>query len=249
MSFVITTVSPKSVVQVSDTRLSSLSDQSVLSEELRKTLVVTGRVTQFVLGWCGLATAGKDHSTAEWIFKVLYGMSAVDLNPDQIVEKLAELATRQFGALNLKDKRCHFLLGGWHKSEPFLGVISNYSNLDSLEAHEPDLKHHIPSFSDAAAATPRFQAWILRFRNLTERHYVVNVFGDCPAEKLKTHFRGLEGLLKKGAEARTLSAACRQIVLEAGRHSKTIGKNLVSVEMQRGGETHCSYYSDEGAEV
>jgi hypothetical protein len=142
------------------------------------------------LYWDGAPSQLLEKTTAQpnGYFKVLYGMNPVDLDPDQIVGKLAELATRQFGALNLKDKRCHFLLGGWHKSKPFLGVISNYSTLDSLEAHEPDLKHPIPSFSDAAVATPSFQAWIVRFRNLTERHYVVDVFGDCAAEKLKTHF-------------------------------------------------------------
>jgi hypothetical protein len=77
----------------------------------------------------------------------------------------------------------------------------------------------------------------------------VNVTGDCNPAKLRTHFRGLEGLLKKGAGGAEISSVCRQIVLEAGRHGKTIGKDLIAVEMDRTGHTHCSHYSEDGAEV
>jgi hypothetical protein len=42
---------------------------------------------------------------------------------------------------------------------------------------------------------------------------------------------------------------CRQIVLEAGRHGKTIGKDLIAVEMDSTGHNHCSHYSEDGAEV
>jgi hypothetical protein len=42
---------------------------------------------------------------------------------------------------------------------------------------------------------------------------------------------------------------CRQIALEAGRHGKTIGKDLVAVEMDRTGHNHCLHYSEDGAEV
>ena len=38
---------------------------------------------------------------------------------------------------------------------------------------------------------------------------------------------------------------CRQIVLEAGRHGKTIGKDLIAVEMDRTGHTHSSHYSED----
>jgi hypothetical protein len=76
----------------------------------------------------------------------------------------------------------------------------------------------------------------------------VNVTGDCNPAKLRAHFRGLEGL-KKGAGEAEISSVCRQIALEAGRHGKTIGKDLVAVEMDRTGHNHCSHYSEDGAEV
>ena len=76
----------------------------------------------------------------------------------------------------------------------------------------------------------------------------MNVTGDCNPAKLRTHFRGLEGL-KKGAGGAEISSVCRQIALEAGRHGKTIGKDLVAVEMDRTGHNHGSHYSEDGAEV
>ena len=42
-----------------------------------------------------------------------------------------------------------------------------------------------------------------------------------------------------------ISSVCRQIVLEAGRHGKTIGKDLIAVEMDRTGHTHSSHYSED----
>lgn len=73
----------------------------------------------------------------------------------------------------------------------------------------------------------------------------MNVTGDWNPAKLRTHFRGLEGLLKKGAGGAEISSVCRQIVLEAGRHGKTIGKDLIAVEIDRTGHTQCSHYSED----
>ena len=76
----------------------------------------------------------------------------------------------------------------------------------------------------------------------------MNVTGDCNPAKLRTHFRGLEGL-KKGAGGAEISSVCRQIALEAGRHGKTIGKDPIAFEMDRTGHNHYSHYSEDGAEV
>ena len=67
----------------------------------------------------------------------------------------------------------------------------------------------------------------------------MNVTGDCNPAKLRTRFRGLEGL-KKGVGGAEISSVCRQIALEAGRHGKTIGKDPIAVEMDRTGHTHCT---------
>lgn len=212
----ITTVSPETVVQVSDTRLTDFADGSERPEQLRKSLIVTGTEAQFAIGWCGLATDDRSYRTGDWLFRVLYEMSAVKLSPDAVVENLAELATARFRTLIVRDKRCEFVLGGWDQSGLFVGVVSNYHVLNSQGQTDASRKRHIPSFTEAREPAPRFQGWIERFRNLTEHDYVVGVIGDCNAAKLQTHFRGLEGLLKKRASATEISSACSQTVLEAG---------------------------------
>jgi hypothetical protein len=95
---------------------------------------------------------------------------------------------------------------------------------------------------------PSFRAGFNISRISAERRYILNVTGDCNPAKLRTHFRGLEGL-KKGAGGAEIISVCRQIALEEGRHGKTIGKDLVAVEMDRTGHNHCSHYSEDGAEV
>src|SRR5713101_4841964 len=97
MSFVIMPVSPRMVVQVSDTRLSSLADQTPWSEELRKSLIVMGRHAHFVLGWSGFATIHRSaYGTADWLFDQLRGVNAVDLPLVEIAGNLTGAATLYF---------------------------------------------------------------------------------------------------------------------------------------------------------
>jgi|SRR5579859_2202569 len=249
MTLVITTVSPETVVQVSDTRLIDLADGSERSDRLRKSLIVTGTQAQFAIGWCGLATDDRSYRTGDWLFRALYEMNAVKLSPDEIVRNLAQLATSRFGTLIALDKRCEFALGGWDTSGPFVGVVSNHHTLNSQEQADTGPRHHIPSFSTERVPANEFKGWIERFRNLTEHDFVVGVIGDCDARKLRTHFEGLNNLLKKRASAATISGACRQIVLEAANHSNTIGRDLIALEIDRKGQSQCAYYSEAGAEV
>jgi hypothetical protein len=59
MSFVITVASPEVVSQVSETRLSSFTTRSLVSDTQRNSLIVMGKQAHFVLGWTGLARTGR----------------------------------------------------------------------------------------------------------------------------------------------------------------------------------------------
>jgi hypothetical protein len=251
MSFIITTVSPETVVQVSDTRHSSLTNQSSLDEDLRKTLIVRGKKAHFVLGWIGLASTDDHHrhNTADWLFKTLYEMNAVELTIEDIAELLQTSATAHFENLHALDKRSLFVMAGWQESEPFLCTVSNYTFPNATEENHAGPQHHVPSFSEAAVAAPAFRGWTQRFRNLKEQDYLVMVMGDFDRGKLKGHLRGLESVLKKRADAKNISGACRQIALEAAAHRKTIGTNLIGAEMDKTGHAYCSFYSENGAET
>jgi len=196
MSIIITTVSPETVVQVSDTRLTSFRNQLVLSEALRKTLLVRSTKAHFVVGWAGCATdESLQHQTGDWLFKSLFEMNAVELPIEDIALRLETLATAAFAKLKADDKRCVFVLGGWQEAEPFLCTVSNYCTV--LNSVSPDVaeesqsrRHHIPSISEAKTAAPKFHGTLQRFRNLTERNYVVNVAGDFKSNNLQTLSEG-----------------------------------------------------------
>lgn len=248
MSLLITVARPSDVVQVTDTRLSSLHDQRLMSDSLRKSIVVQGPEIQFALGWIGLAVASSGEKTGEWLVKVLFEMNAKELSPDLIAEYLSGLATAHFRTLNAADMRSLFTFTGWHRSELFIGHVSNYTELNQSTRDPSDRKHHIPSFRESPVASSKFQGWIERSENLTDRDYFVSLAGDCDPEKLATHFRGLEGLLKRRANSQSIVQACRRIVAETSRHKATVGKNSIGVELARSGQSFCSFYSEDGTD-
>jgi hypothetical protein len=247
MSFVITTISQEAVVQVSDTRLSNLADKSVLTDELRKTIIVMGTQARFVLGWVGLAKVGS-HNTADWIGNRLSEMDAVNLPPEQIVANIAATATEDFAMLPVcaADRRCHFILAGWHIGasgpKPFIGVT--YNDL----IYHASTRHSAAMFEPAPVATAQFFHTTASFRAGKRSHYVFGI-GDCTAENVQLQLKGLRGLMKKRADVKSISAACRRIALEAASHTTTISRNLISVEMNNQGEGYCSFHSEEGAEA
>jgi hypothetical protein len=59
----------------------------------------------------------------------------------------------------------------------------------------------------------------------------------------------LQGLLKKGAGGAENQQCVQTDCFGSGGHGKTIGKDLIAVEMDRTGHTHCSHYPEDGAEV
>jgi hypothetical protein len=248
MSFVIMPVSPRMVVQVSDTRLSSLADQTSWSEELRKSLVVMGKHAHFVLGWSGFAARHQSaYGTTDWLFDQLRGMNAVELPLVEIAGNLTGAATAYFSKLRVIDKRTHFILGGWQKTSgvltPFTCVIYN-----DLVFHSQTARSGKPFFEQSSVAASEFLYSIGSF--VPERHqYDVTVIGDFRSKKLTMHFRGLEGMLKKQVPKEVIGATCRQIALEAAQHSKTINKNLITVEMDCAGRVFCSYHPEQGTDV
>jgi hypothetical protein len=245
MSFVITVASPEMVVQVSETRLSSLATQSLVSDTQRKSVIVMGKQVHFVLGWTGLARTGNlSHDTGSWLWQRLYEMNAVELPLVQILGDLTGMATRDFLALpeSMRNKRCEFHLAGWHKvsgvATPFTCIIYNDLTFKAAQAY------HLPVFESTAVASSQFMYCLGSFQSV-KAPFLVRAMGDIDETALKSHFRALKGLLKKRVEPRRICSVCRQIVLEAARRRpKTVGRNLIEVEMDNKGGIRCSYYPD-----
>lgn len=248
MSFVITTCSPETVVQVSETRHSEIESKRVISEDLRKTIVVKGTQTHFVLGWVGLAStrfSGK-HNTTDWLFKALGEMNARELTIEEIADRLGALATKRFAELSTPDKHKHtaFTMAGWQQGEPFFCTVSNYIDVYNRISPGLDLRHHIPTIREASDIFPSFERLIQRFENIKDRDYIVHVMGDFERKHLNAHFMGLETLLKKRAPANEIRGVAMEIALEAAEHSETVGRNLIGVEMDRTGHMMWSFYTE-----
>lgn len=250
MSFVITTIRPDSVVQVSDTRESDFKSKAVRSESLRKTLLFKGRQTHFVLGWVGLASTRFGHNTTDWLFRTLVGMNALELGIDEIGGRLEKAATERFIYLSTpeQDKHTAFTIAGWEEGEPFVCLVSNFLTVCNSVSPEIDVRHHTPTISESVTVAPHFTSVIQRFRNFRDQHYFVHVMGDFDPDTLRPHFMGLENLLKKRASSEEICGACRIIALKAAEHRATIGKNLIGVEMDTTGRPMCSFYADNGIE-
>jgi hypothetical protein len=248
MSFVITPISRKITVQVSDTRITSFGGKSVLSETQRKTLVVLGSQARFVVGWVGMALdATFRHNTGEWLYETLRDMDAITLTIDEIARRLESLATTYVAGLTAGDKRLVFVMTGWQDSEPFIAMVSNYHTVINKRSPDDTSKtHHIPDVTEASVAAPTFKGNVQRYAKKTEQDYVVNAFGDFDSKKLQPAFMGLERLMKKQVPASEIAGACRRITLEASTHSKTktIGRNLIGVELDISGKSQCWFYSE-----
>ena len=244
MSIVITVLDPERVVQVSDTLVTDILNKSVLSEIARKTIVVLGNKTTFVVGWVGLALdATGRHETGRWLWEALVKMDAVDLTIDEITTRLASAATNDFAHLQAANKCLGILIAGWD-SEPFVVTVSNYLEVKNKREPDDSVKtHHIPSVTETKCSTT-FRGNIQRYAKKTKRDYIGVVLCDLKSAKLKRHFTGLKKKLKKNATAPDITAVCREIALEASTHTHTIGRTLTGAELSRRGKNNCTYYSE-----
>lgn len=246
MSVVSTVLDREKVVQVSDTRVTSFADKSVMSETTRKTLVVLGAKAKFVVGWVGFAVdATRRHETGLWLYETLRDMDAVDLPIEEIANRLALAATNDLAPLQAANKCLGIVMAGWD-SEPFIVTVSNYLEVKNRRTLDEAVEtHHIPSVTEAKCS-PTFSGNIQRYAKKTRRDYLVAVMGDLSSTKLKRHFTGLKKQLKKNAAASEITDVCRQIALAASTHTHTIGRTLIGVELLRTEKYMCTYYSENG---
>jgi hypothetical protein len=214
---------------------------------------VLGSQARFVVGWVGMALdATFQHNTGDWIYGTLRDMGAVALTIDEIAHRLESLATDYVDGLAAHDKRLVFVMTGWQDSGPFIAIVSNYHTVTNKRSpDDPSKTHHIPAVTEASVAAPTFKGNVQRYYKATEQDYVVNAFGDFDSTKLQPAFMGLERLMKKQVPASQIADACRQITLEASEQSKTktIGRNLIGVELDISGKNQCWFYSESENEL
>jgi hypothetical protein len=112
----------------------------------------------------------------------------------------------------------------------------------------PGEGHRSSTLTPTAVADSRFLCTTGSFAAVKHPYHVLAI-GDCTPKKLSAHFRGLKTLMKRRADVRNISAACRKIALEAARHTTTISRNLISVEMEYGGRVRLLYHPEHGENI
>lgn len=254
MSIVITVVSKKVIVQVSDIRLSSIRGAEPLPQLQRKSILVVGKHAAFVLGWAGFAKtddafAGTEYefNTGDWLFRTLNHIKAVETPLADTTANLTGQATYAFDRLRVpqKDKGCRFVLGGWQRisenPELFTGVVFNDLNYNGQPQYGE------PVWSESSTVSTQFMYSLASFGPV-EFPYSVQVIGSVKPEKIRHKMRILKKVMDKQGGTAAITRACLDIAREAESHTRTISKDLIAVTLEKNGRARCAFLSKEGTE-
>jgi hypothetical protein len=247
MSIVVTVVSKRAVVQVSDIRLSSLKGAEPLPQLQRKSIFVTSKHAVFVLGWAGLAFTDDGFNTGDWLFQALNHMRAFNLPVSDIAANLAGQATYEFNRLSVPQKKkcCRFILAGWQRVsgnvELFTAVIFNDLIYNSQAQHGESV------WTESPTANSQFMYSIGSFCPV-EFPYSVQAIGSANPKKIKAQLKVLKKVMEKHGGTTAITRACVQIAREAARHTRTISEDLIAVDISNNGRRRCWFFSEDGAE-
>jgi hypothetical protein len=248
MSIVITVVTKNVVVQVSDVRLTSLSDGKPLDKKQRKSVLVLGSDAAFVIGWTGFAESSDGQfKTGDWLFNTLNHIRAFEKPLTDIAGDLTGQADYAFNQLRepQSNKGCRFVLGGWHRkngnAELFTVVIFN----DLLEntrrqAHEPPL-------IESSTVSTQFK-YLPGFFLPVEFPHTVHVTGSAKPEWIEDQMRVLRKVMdNQGGEA-AITRACVDVARRAAGYTSTISKELIVAMLKKTGEFTTVYLPENDTE-
>lgn len=248
MSIVITVVSKRAIIQVSDIRLSSIKNAEPLQKLQRKSTLVIGKQAAFVLGWAGFAeTQDGKFNTGDWLFATLNHIKADELSLAEIAGDLTGQATYAFDSLRVPQgsKGCRFVLGGWHKvsgnPELFTGVVFNDLKFNSLAQYGEAV------WTENKTAAAQFMYSLASFRPV-EFPYNVQIFGNAKPEWIRSQMRILKKVMDKRGGTEAITRACVEIARKAAGHTRTISKDLIAVRLDKNGHALCSFIPEKGTE-
>jgi hypothetical protein len=236
MSILLSVATPYCATQVSDMQVTAFADGHPLSQEQRKSVVYCGDRVRCLVGWVGLAMIEK-HNTGEWLHGQLDAIIPDDPPVEEFVNRLTNSATLHFATLNVRDKRCEFIVVGWFSIEqdryiPFSATVSNYE---------------VRPWEVSASHGPKFHYKMSVQTRPSKHPYMLSVAGyEQAVREMPLYFRGLRGLLKRRAEVGVISGGCRQVAAAIAamqtrkraanpRFIKTVGDAQLTVEMDLDG--------------
>lgn len=248
MSIVITVVTKSVVVQVSDVRLTSLSNGKPLDKKQRKSALVLGTDAAFVIGWTGFAESSDGQfKTGDWLFNTLNHIRAFEKPLTDIAGDLTGQAEYAFNHLHepQENKGCRFVLGGWHrkngKAELFTVVIYN----DLIENNQRQA--HGPQLIESATVDTHFK-YLPGFFLPIEFPYHVHLTGSVKPEWVENQMRVLRRVMDNKVGEAAITRACIDVARRAAGYTSTISKDLIIATLKKTGEFTTAYMPENDAE-
>jgi hypothetical protein len=221
MTLVLTCLSPKYVIQVSDRRLTWLTGPNKGKEADDKTNKAVVACNRLVVGYSGLAKIGGQ-KTDDWILAVV--SSVTPYSVERIKKTLAERATKSFEKIKFpsKQKRHAFMISGWARFDsrdapltPFVSIISNAHDFASPKWLDEAQNEFKTGFT-ALGNRPYFLAAVGQpIKTATLNRLNRQIFAYVSRE------RGPEAYIQLLASA----------IRETAGYFESVGKNLMAVSL------------------
>ncbi len=142
MTLIITAISDKNVIQVSDRRL-TLNDGSLHDDLAIKALCVSCADASFCMAYTGLAVVGS-HRTDEWVVDYLSSINAGELGFVKLFEAFNTQVENTFNKLRLPKtmRGIAFAFAGFGPTGPFMAHLSNLEDEKGHRLRAVDDRFH-----------------------------------------------------------------------------------------------------------
>lgn len=139
MTLIITVANDENIIQVSDRRLSYSKGKP--NDESNKAIVMYCNDARMVIGYTGLAEAGK-FKTRDWLLDALNKCGPPDFTANGIINRFREMASQDFANLKLLrnvspyNRRLTILFSGYLFQSPVVAVFTIVTNFENRMSGE-----------------------------------------------------------------------------------------------------------------
>src|SRR6266404_899964 len=238
MTLILAVVTPSWAVQLSDMRLTKLSNQQeIISEHQIKSTVLMGPDFQGVVGFAGLAR-WNSHVTGDWLADQLANLAGRPVA--ELVAELTARATSQFASIDcpLTERRTFISLIGWeHGDSGLIPIAVRISNAEDKSGK---------TFSEAADHFSCFAHSWNRDRTPRQPKFGVVAMGEDRALRPGA-LKDIGRLLKRRPTADATLNALKQVMRYAADnklYGHLIGRNWIGAKMDLSGSASASFFPE-----
>lgn len=248
MTIIISLVTSRYVIQVSDMRMSWIDPSTgelFYEDDLVKSILITTQDSFSIMSYTGIARDSKGVRTDDWVIKKISSMKPTTKRLTEIMSNLATEATKWFTdisrapGVDIRHLHHSFLVSGWYvNNRPFYFLVSNCEDLN-LEKNN----------TDDPAPWISFRTSFYCPRPGKNRSFKLKTVGDF--EGLPLSKGTLVGELAQipGAKPHDIVNIMTKSILQASEVTQTVSPQCMSTVIERGGNAHCGYHNKDGPSV